>query len=224
MSNSGSNIRILIAVGQGMLREGIRRLLETQPDFAVIGDSGDGERIPSLVKDLNPDILLLDMHLHKRDGLEVLGDLAVFKIDVRTIFMTDEAEDREIMQALMLGAHGIIRRDTTTHLLFKSIRATVAGEYWLGHSGINEMVRTLRRLSDLVEKKTQLQAHGLTRKQQQIVSAIVNGCSNRDIAQDLSISERTVKYHLTRIFAKLGVSGRMELARFSIKNKVVAGT
>ena len=92
-------------------------------------------------------------------------------------------------------------------------------DYWF-----RELVKNLQHLSKLIEKKNLIQTHNLTPQQLRIVQEIVNGCSNKDIAQDLSISERTVKYHLTRIFAKLGVSGRMELARFSIKNKISTGT
>jgi DNA-binding NarL/FixJ family response regulator len=224
MENTSPKIRIFIADSQDMFRDGLRRLLEKQPDFIVIGDSGDGEKIPSLVLKLKPDVLLLDMQLRKRSGIEVLSDIAAFNLPVRPLLLTADTEDREIMQALLQGARGVVKKDSATDLLFKSIRTIVTGAYWIGHSGIDELVKNLRHLADLVEKQSKLQTHGLTRQQLQIVGSIANGCSNKDIAQDLSISERTVKYHLTRIFAKLGVSGRMELARYSIRNKVITGT
>jgi DNA-binding NarL/FixJ family response regulator len=140
---------------------------------------------------------------------------------VRCILLTDTVGENAIARALLGGVHGIVRKEDPTHLLFKSIRAVASGEYWINHGQVAEVVQHLRALASTVEKKAQLQARNLSKRQQQIIEAIVAGCSNKDIAEDMSLSERTVKYHLTRIFGKLGVSGRMELARFSLKNKVV---
>jgi DNA-binding NarL/FixJ family response regulator len=213
--------RILIADRQNMFREALRCLLELQPDFSVVGDTDDGERLVKLVAEQRPDILLLDLNLRKCSGLEALHQIPSVPAGVRGILLTDAAGNNTIAEALLWGVRGIVRKEDPTHLLFKSIRAVMNGQYWINHTEVAEIVQNLRALATIIEQKAQQQAHSLSRRQQQIIESIVAGRSNKDIAQEMSLSERTVKYHLTRIFEKLGVSGRMELARHSLKNKVV---
>ena len=215
--------RILIADRQDMFREVLRRLLEQQPDFSVVADTGDGEELVRLVSELKPDVILLDTHLRKRSGIDALQEIALMRTGSRAILLTDSIGTAEVVQALLWGARGLVRKEDPTHLLLKSIRAVTAGEYWINHEGVSEVVQSLRMLAVTVERSAQAKAQSLSLQQQKILEAIAAGCSNREIAQDLSISERTVKYHLTRIFEKFGVSGRMELARYSLKNKVVRG-
>lgn len=213
--------RILIADRQDMFREVLGRLLELQPDFSVVGDTDDGEQLVKLVAEQKPDILLLELNLRKLSGAEALQKIASLQPSVRAIILTDAAGNNTIAQALLWGVHGIVRKEDPTHLLFKSIRSVMNGQYWVNHTEVAEIVQHLRSLAAAIEQKAQQQARSLSARQQQIIEAIVSGASNKDIAQEMSLSERTVKYHLTRIFETLGVSGRMELARHSLKNKVV---
>ena len=214
------SIRILIADRHKMFREVLRRLLESDPEFAVVGETDDGQGLPQLTADLHPDILLMNKELRRRLGLEALRDVTV-RTGTRSILLVDTITNGEIIQALLWGARGVVRKNDTTSLLLKSIRTVKAGEYWINHAGISELVSALCSLSTRVEQQAEQQTHSLSWQQLQIVEAIVNGCSNREIASNLRLSERTVKYHLTRIFSKFGVSGRMELARYSLKNKPV---
>ena len=213
-------IRILLAERQEMFREVLRRLLESESDFEIIDDTDDGEKLAKLVANLKPDVLLLDPKLRKHSGMEALRDITALKTNVRPILLVDQIENSEIIQALLWGAYGVVYKNEPADLLFRSIRNVSAGGYWVSRSGIGELVRNLHSLTKMVEKSAKVQASTLTRQQQQIVEAIAAGCSNREIAEELSVSERTVKYHLTRIFSKLGVSGRMQLTRFSLKNNV----
>ncbi len=214
------NTRIVIADRQEMFREVLRRLLESQADFSVIAETDDGQKLLDLVSKFKPDVILLDPKLRKLSGIEALQEIASMQTEARAIFLTDTMEPGEIVQILLWGARGIVRKEALTNMLFKSIRAVMSGQYWINHEAVAEVVQNLRSLAATVEQKTQMQAQSLSDHQQKIIEAIVAGCSNKEIAKDLAISERTVKYHLTRIFEKFGVSGRMELARFSLKNKV----
>jgi two-component system, NarL family, nitrate/nitrite response regulator NarL len=211
--------RIVIADRQKMFREALKNLLESEQDFEVTGETDDGEMLPGLIADLKPDVLLMDLKLRRNMGTEALQEIAASQPDVRPIVLTDEIAQSEIIQALLWGARGVVRKDAPSNLLFKSIRMVHAGQYWMSHDESAELVRTLRSLTALVEQSTQLQTRNLSDQQQKIVEAIVAGCSNREIAKELSVSERTIKYHLTRIFNTFGVSGRMELARVSLKKK-----
>lgn len=194
-----------------------------EPDFNVETDLDDGEQLPAFVKEYNPDVLLLNHRLRKRSGIEALREIAAMKLQARPILLTEEIEGNDIIQALIWGACGVVQKDSETAMLFKSIRSVMSGDYWIGHTVTAELIDHLRSLSVLVEQKTRQQSESLTRQQTKIIEAIISGSSNKDIASDLSLSERTVKYHLTRIFSKFGVSSRTELARYSLNNKVLPG-
>jgi DNA-binding NarL/FixJ family response regulator len=213
-------IRILIADRQFMYREALARLLESTPGFEVAGGTDNGERLAALVRDLKPDVLLLDIKLRKLSGMDALRQISDSQSSVRPLLLTDESRTSEIVRALLCGARGVVKKDTDIQLLFKAIRTVAAGEFWLGHSAIGVLVENLRMLASRIEQNNTHQIGNLSRPQQRIVRAIVEGCTNRQVAQELKISERTVKYHLTHIFRKLGVSGRMELARFTMQNKI----
>jgi DNA-binding NarL/FixJ family response regulator len=213
-------IRILIADREEMFREALRRLLELETEFAVVGDTDDGDRLVSLAVSLKPDVILLDLNLRKRPGIEALREISD-RTQARMILLVDIVPNGEIIQALLWGVRGVVRKSAAPALLFKAIHAVAADEYWLSHAGIAALVQNLRLLSSSIEEQNSRKTSEISPQQARIVEAIAAGCSNKEIAEDLSLSERTVKYHLTRIFSKFGVSGRMELARFSIKNKLV---
>jgi DNA-binding NarL/FixJ family response regulator len=212
-------IRILIADGQDMFREVLRYSLESSTDFDVVGETGDGDQILAMAAKLKPDIILIDLNLRKRSGLEVVREVAALDGRIYPILLTDRIEKSKIVETLRCGVRGIVGKNESVNLLIKSIRTVMAGEYWLSRSNTNELVGRLRSLTDKVEQSINSRARNLSGKQQQVVELIAAGCSNKDIAQDLSISERTVKYHLTRIFSRLGVANRMQLACITFKNE-----
>jgi DNA-binding NarL/FixJ family response regulator len=211
------SIRIMIADRQEMFREVLRPLLESEPDFTVVGESGDSEQCLKLATTLKPDVLLCDLHLPRRSGTHLLRQIAALEVKMCPILLTDEIDKSEVVEALRWGVRGIVSKQEPSNLLFKSIRAVMAGEYWISHGKICELVQNLRTLTIKIEQGSPSGENRLSQQQQQIVDAIATGCSNKEIAKELSISERTVKYHLTRIFAKLGVTGRTQLARFALK-------
>lgn len=211
-------IRILIADRQDLFREVLKQLLELEADFSVVGDTDDGEQLVKLVKRHKPDIILLDLKLKKQNAVEALRQVSALKIDVKPILLTDEIEKRDIINVLLCGARGIIRKDESTDLLFKSIRAVMDGEYWVSRDGVCDLVQNLRSMTLMVARNDHIQTSNLSHQQQHIVEAIVSGYSNKEIAQELSVSERTVKYHVTQIFSKFGVSGRMELVQHKLRN------
>jgi len=213
--------RILVADRHEMFREVLKRLLETEPDFTVVAETGDGELLPQLVSQYNPDVVLFDLKLRKRSGIDALREIMSADPGIKAIALTDSIDQDEIIQLLLLGIRGLVRKDAPSSLLFKSIRTVMGGQYWISHDGVAGLVHNLRLLSAATEQNARQQIQSLTAQQLRILTSIVSGCSNREIAEELSLSERTVKYHLTRIFEIFGVSGRMELARFSLQNKIV---
>ena len=214
-------IRVLIADDHPIFRDGLRKLLESVPGFRVVGEACDGGEAVSLARKLLPDVLLLDLSMPRVPGMEALRELGGASTPVRTILLTAAIEKRQIVEALQLGAKGVVLKESATELLIKSIRCVMAGEYWVGRESVHDLVRTLRELIPAPGEELKRKNFGLTPREKEIVATIVAGYTNKDIAQKFSISEQTVKHHLTNIFDKLGVSNRLELALFAVNHHLL---
>jgi DNA-binding NarL/FixJ family response regulator len=208
-------VRILIADDHRIFRDGLRRLLEVEPDFEVVGEASDGRDAVTLVREIDPDILLLDLSMPGVDGLEALRGIAERPGATRTLLLTAAIEKPELVTALQLGARGLVLKDSATSVLLTGIRAVMNGEYWVGRESVATLMDALRPLVAVQPSKPR-HAFGLTDREQEIVAAVVAALGNKEIATRLSITEKTVKHHLTNIFDKLGVSTRLELALFAI--------
>jgi len=215
-----SPIRIVLADHQQIFRDGLKSLLDSEPAFAVIGWAGSGLHALRMVHDLHPDVLLLDLTL-PGGGLNVLRKLAMMPEPVRTIALTASIDQDTLAAALQYGARGVILKESTTALLFKSIRTVMADEYWVAREDVGHLVARLRRLTEQSEAEGHAKRFKLTRREMEIVTAVAAGESNKGIAQRLSLSEDTVKHHVSHVFDKLGVFSRLELAVFAINHKLV---
>jgi DNA-binding NarL/FixJ family response regulator len=215
-----SPIRIVLADHQQIFRDGLKSLLDSEPEFLVIGWAGSALHTLRMVHDLHPDVLLLDLAL-PGGGLGVLQKLALMPEPVRTIALTASIDQDTFVSALQHGARGVILKESTTALLFKSIRTVIADEYWVGREYVGPLVERLRRLTEQCEAEGHAKRFKLTRREMQIVTAVAAGESNKGIAQRLSLSEDTVKHHVSHVFDKLGVFSRLELAVFAINHKLV---
>src|SRR6266699_1611468 len=217
-------VRIVIADDHPIFRDGLRRLLEAEPDLKVLGEASDGAEAVRLARQLKPDILLLDLAMPKHPGLEALRDLSTGAgtnaTPVRVILLTAAAEKSQIVEALQLGARGVVLKDSATQLLLKAIHTVMAGEYWVGRESVSNLVQYLRSLVQSSGEEARQKKFGLTPRELEIVSTVVAGYSNKEIAEYCKISEDTVKHHLSNIFDKLGVSTRLELALFAVNQSL----
>ncbi len=213
-------VRIVIADDHPIFRDGLRRLLEAEPDLKVLGEASDGAEAVRLARQLKPDILLLDLAMPKHPGLEALKDLSTSPTPVRVILLTAAAEKSQIVEALQLGARGVVLKDSATQLLLKAIHTVMSGEYWVGRESVSNLVQYLRTLVQSSSDEARQKKFGLTPRELEIVSAVVAGYSNKEIAEYFKIAEDTVKHHLGNIFDKLGVSTRLELALFAVNQSV----
>lgn len=210
-------IRLVIADDHPIFRDGLRRLLEAEPDMKVIGEAKDGAGAVKLARHLKPDIMLLDLAMPKHPGLEALRELSDGGTNaVRVILLTAAAEKNQIVEALQLGARGVVLKDSATQLLLKAIHTVMAGEYWVGRESVSNLVQYLRNQIQASAEASKQKKFGLTPRELEIISAVVAGFANKEIAEYFKISEDTVKHHLSNIFDKLGVSTRLELALFAV--------
>jgi DNA-binding NarL/FixJ family response regulator len=227
-------VRLGIADYSPIFRDYLRRFLEMEPDHKVIGEGSNGAGAVQVVRQLKPDILLLNLHMSKQrkaaiigatdDSMEALRELSnpANPTPVRVILLTAYIEQSQIVEALQLGARGVVLKTDATEVLFKAIQTVMAGEYWVGReqfSNLEQCLRTLMQSIDDEARRRRDQARRLKElspRELETVSAVVSGYSNQEIAEYFKISEDTVKQNLGNLFDKLGVSSRLELALLAV--------
>jgi DNA-binding NarL/FixJ family response regulator len=210
-------VRVVIADDHPIFRYGLTRLLETKPFFQVVGQADTGDEAATLVRELEPELFLSDLALAQPD---VLQSLSGSSDSTRTILLTNSIDKTRILEALQLGVRGIVPKKTATEMLFKCISAVMAGQYWVGRDSVADLVQYLWRQRAVSNDDSRKRNFGLTERELQIVSVVASGYTNRDIAKEFSISEQTVKHHLSKIFDKTGVSNRLELALFALNHRL----
>ena len=210
-----ARVRIIVADDHPVVLLGVRALLATAPEMTIIGEATDGDEAVRLTRDLEPDVLLLDLAMPKLPGLESLRELTTASSAVKTMLLTGSIERRQILEALQLGARGIVLKHAAGEELITGIRAVMGGQYWLGGGPVTNLVTVLNELQ-ADAPATSRETFGLTPRELDVVKLVVSGGTNKDIATTLGISEETVKRHLTHCFDKTGVSTRLELALFAM--------
>ena len=212
-------VRIVVADVNAIFRSGLRALLETDPEFEVVGEARTAAEAVAMVVERKADLLLLDLELPDASGIETLEQLRGVST-LRAILLTAAVERLQLLRALQLGVRGIVLKNTATDLLFKSIRAVMDGDYWISRSIVADLIRLSGQAPVALEGQHS-SGCAVTDREREIVQAIVAGKTNREIAQTCSLSEDTVKHHLTSIFDKTGTSNRLELALYALHHRLV---
>jgi DNA-binding NarL/FixJ family response regulator len=213
-------IRVVVADDHPVVRIGVRNMLAESPGFEVVGDASDGDEAITQTLDLQPDVLLLDVAMPRLPGLEAMRAILSGPSTAKVLLLTSTITTQQIIEALQVGARGIVLKDALADHLQTAIRTVHTGDYWIGGKRVVNLVSALH---DLMQQAAapQQKTYGLTPREFEVVGCIVEGCSNRDIAKQFSLSEETVKRHLSNIFDKTGVSTRLELALFAIAHHLV---
>ncbi|MBQ6888882.1 MAG: response regulator transcription factor [Lachnospiraceae bacterium] len=210
------SINVMITDDHAMIREGIKRLLEFDGDIKVIAEAGDGEECLELLKDINPDVLLLDINMPKKNGIEVLEKIKNDKLPLKVLMLTVHNEVEYLVKAVDIGVNGYILKDSESAELKKAIESVVNGENYIQPS----LIPTLN--ARLVSRDTDKdKIDQLTKRELEVLIKVANGMFNKEIAISLNISERTVKNHISNIFKKIQVSDRTQAAVFAIRNDII---
>lgn len=219
--NRGGTIRIIVADDHPVVRFGVKNMLLNDPDFEVVGEAEDGDKAVQETLELEPDILLLDLAMPRLPGLEAMRAIMSRSPRVKILLLTSTISTQQIIEALQIGARGILLKDSVAADLGEALRAVLNGDYWIGGKRVVNLLSALHELMQKAAAVPERKTYGLTPRELEVVTCIVEGCSNKDIAKQFIISEETVKRHLSNIFDKTGVSTRLELALFAISHKLV---
>ncbi len=214
------HLRILIADDHPVVRFGVRRMLQAHPEYQVVGEAANGKEAIEQMRELHPDILLLDLNMPLLPGLETLRELTTTQVPTKTVLLTSAITQRQVLEALQLGARGVVLKDAMAADLADCIAAVTSGHYWLGSKPVSNLVQVLHDLMEEIKQPPQ-NTFGLTSRELEVVTLIAQGMTNKDIARECKIAEETVKRHLKNIFDKVGVWNRLELALFAINNHLV---
>ena len=200
-------ITVLIADDHEIVRTGLAAVFGFQDDFKVVGEATDGEQAVVRALELKPDVVIMDLMMPVKDGVEATREILSAQPSTRIVILTTFATSARIIDAIEAGASGAISKDTPNTDLISDIRKIAAGEQVLSSD-----------IHDLVQAE---ESAKLTKRQQEIVRLIARGLSNRDIATGLGISEDGVKFHLRSVFAKLNVANRAEAATYALQHHII---
>lgn len=210
------SIKVMLADDHALIREGIRQLLESDENIKVIAEAGDGDECLKKLIVYKPHILLLDINMPKKSGIEVLEIIRNSNIDVRVLILTVHDEIEYLIKVIDIGVDGYILKNSEFSELKKAILSIVDGENYIQKKLIPVLNKRLG-----ARKEDKIKLDSLTNREMEILLRVANGMYNKEIATSLNISERTVKNHLTNIFKKIEVIDRTQAAVFAIKNDII---
>jgi len=210
-------ISLMIADDHVLMRQGLKQLLELEEDIAVIAQSGDGEETVKKALEYNPDVILLDINMPSMNGIEVLRRLKDLGTMSKIIMLTIHQDREYLFETMKIGADGYVLKDSDADSLIKAIRDVNMGKTYIQPSIASMLVEGLEEKDSNKELDKIRQ---LTKREYEVLSLIAGGLSNKDIADKLFISEKTVKNHVSSIFKKLDVNDRIQAAIFAFKNDI----
>jgi len=218
LEEASEKIRVLIADDHGILREGLRGLLEEYDDLVIVDEATNGAQAVEKAKSLRPDVLLLDLIMPEMGGVEVLEALSGEELPTRVIVLTGADDDELVARSIQSGAMGYLLKDAASNQLVDAIRTVAGGGAWLPPELTQKLFRGMAKKP---QGEDSARMSLLTARELEVLKLLGEAKSNLEIADMLFISEHTVKVHVGRILEKLGLSTRAEAIKFAIRSGLV---
>jgi NarL family two-component system response regulator YdfI len=216
---TAARYRVVIADDHLVVREGLKLILETEKDFELVGQAQDGATAVQLAREVEPDLILMDLRMPGMGGIEAIEQIHDANPDTAVVILTTYDEDDLMVRGLQAGARGYLLKDVDRETLFHTMRAAIRGNTVLSAEAVSTLLAKSKSNNDA---KPNLASTSLTPRELQILGAITRGRRNKDIGADLGITERTVKAHVSSIYAKLGVASRAAAAATAISKGLVS--
>lgn len=214
---SDNIIRIVIIVNYELFREGLYRILSDEKRFEVVGEANNLIQAIDLVTKFKPHITLIDIKMPDLDGIKIINTIKKRSPQTKSIFLNHFDDEYEIFNALKFGAKGFIGKSSTCSELIKSIKVVYSGQLWVERKQVARFF-TENFINDFVKDKQQKKPNGiLTQREEEVLHFLIEGFTNKEIANNLFISEKTVKSHLNQIFKKFNVGRRLEAVMYALK-------
>jgi len=204
-------IRILIADDHPVVRKGLKALLNTEPGLEVVGEAADGEQAVTKARTLKPDVILMDLSMPRKDGVQAISEIRQEVPGVKILVLTSFAEDKRIIAAIEAGALGYLLKESSPHELVRAVRTVYRGDSSLHPTVAHKLIHSLQRSSEGP------QTESLTIREIKVLRLIAEGLSNHDIAKKLFISEPTVRTHVSNILRKLHLDNRTQAALYALR-------
>lgn len=218
MVNSAGTIKILIVDDHQVVRQGLRTFLELHEDVRVVGEAGNGEDAVEMAARLTPDVILMDLVMPGMDGITATSRIKSLCPDARVIALTSFTEDDKIFPAIQAGATSYLLKDVTPDELVEAIRAVHHGETRLHPEVLRKL---MEQVAHQPPARPTTPGPVLTEREREVIQLVAEGRSNREIAETLTISEKTAKAHISNILGKLGLEDRTQMAIYAIRNGLV---
>lgn len=212
-------IRVLVADDHSLFRQGLRQLLEMEPDIEVVGEAKDGLDVQVKTRECSPDIILMDINMPVTDGVVATKRILSENPNIGIIILTMYRQDQHVFEAIRAGARGYLLKDALAEDVVKAIRTVKHGESLIDPEMATKLLKEFRRLADRVEPEAGLS--DLTPREIEILRLVAAGLSNKEIGARLFLAEKTVKNYLTLIFQKLQIADRVQAAVFAIQQGLI---
>jgi DNA-binding NarL/FixJ family response regulator len=219
--DGGDNLRVLIADDHALFRRGLEMVLQKEQDIEVIGEAFDGQQAVERAMELMPDVVLMDVRMPRRTGIEATKRIKELLPHVKILVLTNSDEEADLYDSIKAGASGYLLKEISTEEVAEAVRSVVAGHSRISPAMAAKLLNEFQAMTKRAEDRPPLAPPRLTDRELQVLRLVAQGMGNREIAQQLFISENTVKNHIRNILEKLQLHSRMEAVIYAVREKLL---
>ena len=214
-------LRVLVVDDHALFRRGLQMVLEQEPDLELVGEASDGAEAVEMAQESMPDIILMDVRMPKRSGIEATAQIKDLMPHVKILMLTISDEEADLYEAIKAGASGYLLKEIPIEEVADAIRSVWAGQSRISPSMASKLLNEFAAISKASTEKLEIPSPRLTDREMEVLNLVAKGMNNRDIAKELYISENTVKNHIRNILEKLHLHSRMEAVVYAVREKMI---